>query len=97
MPTMTETDPATFTDASFTIGSCDTCEREVLTFPALDTDGDGRCCVHCDAPVTRELRLASGADLPDHGYGLLELQGCGNPECGGGTCSRQSEEEPPPA
>jgi hypothetical protein len=48
--------------------------------------------VHCDQAVQRKLRPAKGEDLPSNGYGLLETQGCGNPSCGGGQCSRKQNE-----
>ncbi len=82
-----------FTGISFDVGQCDVCEREVLTYPAYEGEAEVICCVHCDARVTNGLRTALGEDLPDFGYGLLELQGCGNPECGGGRCSRMADEE----
>lgn len=81
--------PSSFEETPFVIGYCADCQRRVLTHPDLDGDGERALCVHCDAVVSDDLRPASGAELPDHGYGLLELQGCGNPECGGGACSRQ--------
>jgi hypothetical protein len=38
------------------------------------------------------LRAAKGDELPTSSYGLLETQGCGNPSCGGGQCSRRQNE-----
>ncbi len=78
-----------FGEAEFLLGNCPDCKRRVLTYPADASDGGGSRCVHCDSSVTDELREANGDDLPDAGYGLLELQGCGNPDCGGGRCSRE--------
>jgi len=99
-----------FSDSSFQLGRCSACAREVLTYPAFESDGQAHqsddpvhqdgpereawCCVHCDTAVIDGLRLVSGEDLPDVGYGLLELQGCGNPDCGGGRCSREIRDEP---
>ena len=85
--------PDTFAVTRFIVGRCEPCDRDVLTYPAFDDEGaEFPHCVHCDAAVTAEVRDASGDDLPDHGYGLLELQGCGNPDCGGGRCSRPTED-----
>ena len=86
-------DEARFDELEFVLGWCAICDREVLTYP--DPDGaelDRRCCVHCDQGVQRKLRPAKGEDLPSNGYGLLETQGCGNPNCGGGQCSRKQNE-----
>jgi hypothetical protein len=81
-----------FGEIGFTVGHCSVCARQVLTYPALDPGSDQLHCVHCDAAVSDGIRPANGSELPDHGYGLLELQGCGNPDCGGGACSRMSSE-----
>lgn len=92
-----------FSDNGFQLGQCPSCAREVLTYPSFALDDPvaeetqecaALCCVHCDTAVTEGLRLVSGTDLPDVGYGLLELQGCGNPDCGGGRCSRELDETP---
>ena len=83
-------DDARFDELEFTLGQCAICDRDVLTYP--DPDGDQRRCVHCDQLVQRRIRAATGEDLPSHGYGLLETQGCGNPSCGGGQCSRRQNE-----
>jgi hypothetical protein len=80
-----------FEETRFTIGFCSACERQVLTHPDLDSAEQRLLCVHCDAVVRDGLRAAAGSELPDHGYGLLELQGCGNPDCGGGACSRRQD------
>ncbi len=82
---------AGFTEIGFTVGRCASCDREVLTYPAIEPDDDDVHCVHCDATVTDDVRTTAGANLPDHGYGLLELQGCGSPDCGGGACGRMSQ------
>lgn len=83
-----------FEELEFTLGFCAICNREVLTY--ADADGDGEAlvhrCVHCEQRVASRLRLSTGADLPDAGYGLLELQGCGSPTCGGGQCGRRPSE-----
>ncbi len=84
---------AEFSEVSFRIGRCEECARDVLTFPGFEPGDDRVYCVHCEKPVAEGLRDAAGDDLPDHGYGLLELQGCGNAECGGGACSRKEQEE----
>jgi hypothetical protein len=83
-----------FAEVEFTVGWCAHCNRDVLTYPDLDTaDAAARRCVHCEQAVDHALRAANGDDLPTHGYGLLETQGCGNPSCGGGQCSRRQNEE----
>jgi len=81
-------------ELQFVVGHCTPCDRDVLTYlDPIDSEGsDRRLCVHCDQPVDRELRPASEDELPAHGYGLLETQGCGNPNCGGGQCSRRQNE-----
>ncbi len=84
---------AGFSEVAFTIGRCEECARDVLTFPGFEPSDEHVYCVHCEKPVVEGLRDAAGDDLPEHGYGLLELQGCGNPECGGGACSRMGNEE----
>lgn len=78
-----------FEDLEFRVGFCAECEREVLTYLSYGSEGGEQCCcVHCDVPLRAATRPARGADLPDAGYGLLELQGCGNPDCGGGRCGQ---------
>ena len=83
-----------FDDLRFTIGDCASCARTVLTYTAFDLDEEAHRCVHCDKAVTSNLSSTAGEALPDHGYGLLEAQGCGNPECGGGACMRLNGQEP---
>ena len=80
-----------FEELKFQIGRCAECARDVLTYLEVDdaTGDEHPCCVHCAQPVELELREARGDELPVHGYGLLETQGCGNPGCGGGQCSRR--------
>ena len=81
-----------FDELEFAVGSCAVCGRDVLTYPdPAEPDRERRLCVHCDQPVRRP-RAAKGQELPTHGYGLLETQGCGNPSCGGGQCSRRQNE-----
>jgi hypothetical protein len=85
-------DDVHFDELSFTVGYCDICDREVLTYAEYDDGGaERRQCVHCEQPA-RRLRRTTGAELPGHGYGLLETQGCGNPACGGGQCSRRQND-----
>jgi hypothetical protein len=82
-----------FEEAEFTVGWCAICDRDVLTYADMEVvDAELRRCVHCDELVQHSLRRATGDDLPTHGYGLLETQGCGNPSCGGGQCSRRQNE-----
>src|SRR5262245_21436520 len=81
-------------ELDFTFGWCAICDREVLTYADYDDPaGELRRCVHCEQAVQHRLRPAAVDDLPASGYGLLELQGCGNPNCGGGQCSRRQNEE----
>jgi hypothetical protein len=85
-------DDVRFDELEFTIGRCAICDRDVLTYPDPEAaDLDLRRCVHCDQSVSH-LRAAKGDELPTSGYGLLETQGCGNPSCGGGQCSRRQNE-----
>jgi hypothetical protein len=83
-----------FDELEFVIGWCAICDRDVLTYPDPDAPEEDprRCCVHCEQAVQRQLRPATGEALPSNGYGLLETQGCGNPSCGGGQCSRRQNE-----
>jgi len=82
-----------FAEIEFTVGWCTQCERDVLTYPDPDSDEVAAVrCVHCEQTVDHALRTAKGDALPEHGYGLLETQGCGNPSCGGGQCSRRQNE-----
>jgi hypothetical protein len=86
-------DDAAFEDLQFTVGWCAICDRDVLTYPDPDAlERARRLCVHCDQTIERHVRAATGDELPSHGYGLLETQGCGNPGCGGGQCSRRQNE-----
>lgn len=86
-------DDVQFDELEFMLGWCAICDRDVLTYPDPDSAQlDRRCCVHCDQLVQRKLRPAKGDELPSSGYGLLETQGCGNPGCGGGQCSRRQNE-----
>jgi hypothetical protein len=88
-------DDLRFDETEFTFGWCAICDREVLTYPEpVDGDPARRQCVHCDQLVARQMRIATGSELPSHGYGLLESQGCGNPNCGGGQCGRREAADP---
>ncbi len=82
-----------FAEVSMMVGRCGTCDRRVLTYPASDLDEPHHHCVHCDSLVTEDVRATDIDGLPEHGYGLLELQGCGNPDCGGGACGRKPAAE----
>lgn len=83
-------DDVQFDELEFTFGWCAICDRDVLTYPdPAAADFEARHCVHCDQPVARRVRVTKGDELPSHGYGLLESQGCGNPSCGGGQCGRR--------
>jgi hypothetical protein len=86
-------DDVRFEELEFTVGWCAICDRDVLTYADPEAeDLSLRRCVHCDEGVQHRLRSASGDQLPAHGYGLLETQGCGNPSCGGGQCSRRQND-----
>lgn len=81
-------DDLRFEDSEFTIGWCAICDRDVLTFMGEPAEAEMVArCVHCEQRVTR-VRVATGEDLPQHGYGVLEDGGCGRPDCGGGRCNR---------
>lgn len=87
-------DDVRFDELDFMLGWCAICDRDVLTYPDPESaELDRRCCVHCDQLVERQLRRATGDELPSNGYGLLETQGCGNPGCGGGQCSRRQNDQ----
>jgi hypothetical protein len=68
---------------------CAACAREVLTHGDYDAEGrERRLCVHCDGPAAVEQRAVRLGDLDAEGYALVEEQGCGRPDCGGGRCGR---------
>jgi hypothetical protein len=82
-----------FDELEFTFGWCAICDRDVLTYADPEVaELAPRQCVHCDQLVARQVRVARGDELPGHGYGLLETQGCGNPSCGGGQCGRRQND-----
>ena len=83
-------DDLRFEESEFSVGWCALCERDVLTYLDDDASDDAaaRRCVHCEQRVGR-LRSATGEDLPQHGYALVENGGCGRPDCGGGQCGRR--------
>jgi hypothetical protein len=82
-----EATPSTPLELSF--AHCDTCGRDVLTHTDYAADGaERRLCVHCDGDVTSEPRSVRIADLDAEGYAVLEEEGCGRPDCGGGRCGR---------
>ncbi len=85
-------DDVRFDELEFTLGQCAICDRDVLTYSDPDGALDEGRWVHCDQLDKRHIRAATGEDLPAHGYGLLETQGCGNPSCGGGQCSRRQND-----
>ena len=86
-------DETSLAELDFTVGFCAICDKEVLTYADFPDQGEPeQRCVHCDQLVQHRLRLTTGDQLPANGYGLLELQGCGNPACGGGQCSRRQNE-----
>lgn len=84
-----------FVDVDFTLGWCDGCGREVLTWleygPADGSDAtelELYRCLHCEQAVTSPLRKAKGSDLAQRGYSLVEASGCGSGGCGSGACGR---------
>jgi hypothetical protein len=86
-------DEGAFDELEFTFGWCAICDRDVLTYADPEAaEIAPRRCVHCDQLVARQVRVARGDELPAHGYGLLETQGCGNPSCGGGQCGRRQHD-----
>ncbi|MEO8605519.1 MAG: hypothetical protein ABI629_23320 [bacterium] len=81
-------DDLRFEESEFTVGWCAACDRDVLTYADVDEASEAAPrCVHCEQRVGR-LRTATGEDLPQHGYGVLEDAGCGRPDCGNGRCGR---------
>lgn len=87
-------DDVQFDELEFTFGWCAICDRDVLTYPDREaSDLLPRHCVHCDQAVGHHVRVGHGGELPAHGYGLLETQGCGNPSCGGGQCGRRQADQ----
>lgn len=78
-------DDLRFEESEFTVGWCAICDRDVLTYADADASEAVQRCVHCEQRVSR-LRNATGEDLPQHGYDLVENSGCGRPDCGGGKC-----------
>lgn len=73
-----------FDSVDFTLGLCDTCDREVLTYVDYANEDERRLCVHCDAPVDSALRVTQGKELASTGYGeVSDGGGCGS----GGGCS----------
>jgi hypothetical protein len=77
-----------FEELELEVGWCAGCRRDVLLHSDYEPqEQPQRFCVHCDSPVTENLRVASGEELADE-YGLLEDLGCGRPDCGRGRCGR---------
>ncbi len=71
----------------FSLGWCSTCEKEVLTHVDYDEAGvESLLCVHCDTTVATDIRVATESGLSDREYAIVEEQGCGRPDCGGGRC-----------
>ena len=71
----------------FSLGWCSTCAKEVLTHVDYDEAGaESLRCVHCDAAVVTDLRVATETELSERDYAIVEEQGCGRPDCGGGRC-----------
>jgi hypothetical protein len=70
-----------------TFAWCEACGHDVLTHAHYDQDDAERLCVHCDGPVASERKVRL-ADLEAEGYAVIEQQGCGRPDCGGGRCGR---------
>jgi len=92
---MTSSAAPEFADNDFPVGDCGHCGRQVLAYVAYESDGgEALCCVHCDLPITSAARSASGAELSEIGYGLVEASGggCGSGGCGSGQCGRMKRE-----
>ena len=82
-------DGPSFQDAAFIVAWCAGCHREVLTHLGDDPERGPRQCVHCDQPVADGLRLVSGAELAEEGYGEIQpAADCGAAGCGNGSCRR---------
>ncbi len=55
--------------SSFPTGYCDVCGRSVLTWIALNEDGEEeRRCVHCDSAIGSDLEWVTAAELESQGY-----------------------------
>jgi hypothetical protein len=80
-------DAVGFSAVEFATGYCSSCERDVLTHSSFDDSGlEVRFCVHCDTPL--DVEMTKGSALSAYGYDLIEAEGCGRPDCGGGRCGR---------
>jgi len=78
------------TALSLSIGPCPECKRDVLTWIDYDENGaERRLCVHCDSVVEADVHLVGEGELAEKDYALVEEQGCGRPDCGGGRCRGQ--------
>ncbi|MGB8683180.1 MAG: hypothetical protein WCD12_09865 [Candidatus Binatus sp.] len=72
------------------MADCAACGKSVLTYVAIDEDGnEGRVCVHCDTPIVENLKWVSPGELEQAGYYFgpppdeNEKGGCGS---GCGSC-----------
>ena len=73
----------------FPVAFCSACQRQVLTYVHLDeSDQPESRCVTCDGNSLEGERLATSEEIAEHGYALVEAGGCGNSDCGGGSCGR---------
>ena len=78
-------------DASFPIADCAACGKAVLTYVALDDAGaERRVCVHCDTPISENVKWVSPGELERAGYyfGPPPAEGEAKDGCstGCGTC-----------
>lgn len=55
--------------AAFPTARCESCDKSVLTYVALNFEGDeARYCVHCDRAIIEQLRWLTAAELEVEGY-----------------------------
>jgi hypothetical protein len=90
---MRETIPNT---SAFPTARCEPCDKSVLTYVALDHNGDEtRYCVHCDGAIVNSLRWLSAAELEAEGYEIgyrpsdEKTKSGGACSTGCGSCARK--------
>ena len=77
--------------STFPTAHCEPCGRSVLTYLALDANGDEvRFCSHCDSAIVEVLRWLNASELEAEGYEIgyrpqKKSGGCGSGGCG--TCA----------
>lgn len=73
--------------SAFPTARCESCEKSVLTYVALNFNGEeARYCVHCDRAIAEELRWLTAAELEAEGY-EIGYRPADKPKSGGGCDS----------